>query len=423
MENRIITVAICGCGSRGAETYGRTFFRMKDKYKITALCDINAERLKKYGEIFEVPEENRFLSEEQFFRKKRADLLTVATLDADHVRQCLAGLKAGYDILLEKPITGDKQDCYDLLNAQKQYGGKVLVCHVLRYSNALRKVDELLKAGAVGRLTVIQAIEQVAYWHQAHSFVRGNWRRAEDTVPMILAKCCHDLDLLQHFAGARCRSVSSVGDLTYFKRENAPQDAAPRCLACRYVDECPYSAKAIYIDGWKNKGKPENEWPYNVLTDEIPLTEAALTEALRNGPYGRCVFACDNDVVDHQLTQMTFENGVKATLTMTAFTADCGRIIKFYGTTGEIVMDEVRDVIEVKPFGKKKETLSINAISVGGYGHGGGDYGLICQLYETLCGREREETSLEESLESHLMGICAEESRLAGGKLIAVHDR
>ena len=139
----------------------------------------------------------------------------------------------GYDVLLEKPITDKEEECRSLLAAQKKYGGKVLVCHVLRYAGAFRKVEELLKAGAVGRLVEIQALEQVAYWHQAHSYVRGNWRRSEDTSPMILAKCCHDLDLLQYYAGARCKSVSSMGDLTYFTSKNAPEGAAKRCLECQ----------------------------------------------------------------------------------------------------------------------------------------------------------------------------------------------
>lgn len=321
MSKKIFTVAILGCGGRGAETYGRLIAERKDEYKIVALCDLIPEKLSKYGELFGVGAENRFSDDDSFFAKKRADLLIIATLDADHVWQCKEALRLGYDVLLEKPITDKEEECRSLLAAQKKYGGKVLVCHVLRYAGAFRKVEELLKAGAVGRLVEIQALEQVAYWHQAHSYVRGNWRRSEDTSPMILAKCCHDLDLLQYYAGARCKSVSSMGDLTYFTSKNAPEGAAKRCLECQYIDTCPYSAKTIYIDEWEKKGCPENEWPYNVVTLAFPQTKKALTEAIETGPYGRCVFACDNDVVDHQQVSMAFENGVKATLTMTAFTA------------------------------------------------------------------------------------------------------
>ena len=423
MSKKIFTVAILGCGGRGAETYGRLIAERKDEYKIVALCDLIPEKLSKYGELFGVGAENRFSDDDSFFATKRADLLIIATLDADHVWQCKEALRLGYDVLLEKPITDNEEECRSLLAAQKKYGGKVLVCHVLRYAGAFRKVEELLKAGAVGRLVEIQALEQVAYWHQAHSYVRGNWRRSEDTSPMILAKCCHDLDLLQYYAGARCKSVSSMGDLTYFNSKNAPEGAAKRCLECQYIDTCPYSAKTIYIDEWEKKGCPENEWPYNVVTLAFPQTKKALTEAIETGPYGRCVFACDNDVVDHQQVSMAFENGVKATLTMTAFTAGGGRIMRFFGTTGEIVLDEARDTIEVKPFGKPMQTLRIGALIESGYGHGGGDSGLIGKLYEVLSGEQQAATSLEASVESHLMGIAAEKSRLSGGELIYIHDK
>ena len=414
------TVAILGCGARGAETYGRLMYGAKDKYKIVSLCDFSEKTLEKYGEIFDVPSQNRFSSEEEFFQEKRAELLVIGTQDADHVRHCVAALEVGYDVLLEKPLTAKREECETLLAAQKKYGGKVLVCHVLRYAPAFMKVKELLDQGSIGRLVAMQAIEQVGYWHYSHSYVRGNWRRSEDTSPMILAKCCHDLDLLQWYAGSKCKSVSSIGDLTFFKEENAPEGAAKRCGECKLEEECPFSAKNVYIKCWNASGCPENLWPYNVVTPVLPITEQALVKALEEGPYGRCVFACDNDVVDHQLTNMTFENGVKATLTMTAFTWGGGRIMKFFGTAGELVLDESLDTIEFKPYGKGKETISLAKLSEGGYGHGGGDWGLVCKLYEVLCGKIAPETSLDASVESHLIGIAAEESRRKGGELISL---
>lgn len=422
MSGKRFTVAIIGCGNRGAETYGKLFKDNPGQYQIVALCEGNAERLKHYSELFGVGKENLFPDEKEFFEKKRADLLVIATMDADHVRQCVKALELGYDVLLEKPITDKREECEQLLAAQRKYGGKVLVCHVLRYAPAYVKVTELLNAGAVGKLVAIQAIEQVGYWHQAHSFVRGNWRCREETAPMILAKCCHDLDLLQFFAKSRCKSLSSVGDLVYFKPENAPEGAAKRCLDCKLQDTCPYSAKRIYFELWKRDNYLDMIWPHCQITSEYPLSAEVITRALRNGPYGRCVYHCDNNVVDHQLTQMTFENGVKATLTMTGFTANGGRIIKFCGTLGEVVLDEEADYITVKPFGGTEETIQISSLIQGGYGHGGGDTGLVNKLYEILCGKSENETSLEASIESHLMGICAEESRLAGGKLVYVHE-
>ncbi len=424
MAEKVFTVAICGVGSRGAEAYGKRFVDFPEKYKIVALCDTDRAKLDKYGALFGVGEENRFVCEEEFFKAKRADLVTITTLDKDHVRQCLASFKLGYDILLEKPITDSKEECEQILEAQRRYGGKVVVCHVLRYAPGYKKVAELLDEGRVGRLVAIQAIEQVTYWHQAHSYVRGNWRKAEDTTPMILAKCCHDLDLIQYYAKSKCESVSSVGALTYFTAENAPEGTAQRCYDCKDVETCPYSAKRIYVDGFnyrKQMKQDENVWPYNVVTSVFPITEKALVEALKDGPYGQCVFRCDNNVVDHQFVQMTFQNGVKASLLMTAFTSGGGRIMKFFGTKGEIEFGEKE--ILVKPFGEPIERINTADLiwEDAGFGHGGGDYGLVTTLYDILCGNTNAATSLETSIESHLMGIAAEESRKADGKLIYIH--
>ena len=272
----ILSVAIIGCGSRGSETYGRLVNDRKGEFKIVALCDISKEKLDKYQKEFNVDINNTFLNEDEFFKEKRADVLFICTLDKDHVRQAIKGLELGYHILLEKPITSNLDECYKLLEAKKKSGKEVIVCHVLRYAKAFLKVKELIDNGEIGNLVLIQALEQVGWFHQAHSYARGNWRNTIETAPMILAKCCHDLDLLQYYANSRCKSVSSIGSLTFFKKENMPIDASNRCINCKYVDTCPYSAKVIYIDGWKKKGSPANSWPFNVITNEYPLTEKAL---------------------------------------------------------------------------------------------------------------------------------------------------
>lgn len=411
------TVAILGCGNRGGDTYGNLLTE-SGKFTVAALCDRDKARLAYYGARFGG---EMFSDEEEFFAKKRADVLVVATMDRDHVRQGIRGLELGYDLLLEKPISDSKEECEALLAAQKRSGGKVLVCHVLRYAPAFVLVEKLLRAGKIGQLVEIQALEQVAYWHMAHSFVRGNWRRRDETAPMILAKCCHDLDLLQFYAGSRAKTVSSVGDLAYFKPENAPLGAQKRCLTCPLVETCPYSAKRIYIDTWKEGGCKPSIWPHIQITSAYPLTEKALYEALETGPYGRCVYACDNDVVDHQLVEIAFENGVKATLTMMGFTAGCGRIMRFHGTLGEIVLDELGDTVRLLPFGGKEEVYSISALGAVDSGHGGGDAGLCNMLYEVLSGGGTEGTSLAASIESHLMAFAAEDSRKMGGACISVH--
>ncbi len=420
MSKKIITVGIVGCGARGCDAYGYMFNRDAEKYKIVTLCDVNQAKLDKYGKEFNVPQEARFVNEEEFFAKRRADLLVVATLDKLHVRQTVKALELGYDILLEKPISDDIDECNQLLEAQKKYGGKVFVCHVLRYSKAFTKVKELLDSGVIGRLVMIDVLEQITYWHIAHSYVRGNWRRSEETTPLILAKSCHDLDLIQYYANAKCKSLTSVGDLSYFTKENAPKGCADRCVNCS-VKDCPYDARKIYIDWWKSLGSPKDRWPFNVLTIERPLTEEILSQAITNGSYGRCVFHCDNNVVDHQIVQMTFENGVKACLRTTGFTKDSGRLMTFFGTLGEI--DFTEDVITLKFFGKEPQIIDVRVTGDDemGYTHGGGDLLMINDMYNFIMGTKSASTLLEASIESHLMGIAAEESRKNGGKLVYIH--
>ncbi len=419
MANKIYTVAIIGIGGRGGDTYGALMNTMPDKFDIVALCDLKPDRLAAFGERFGVAKENLFTDEKEFFAEKRADVLVIATPDADHIRHATYAFNLGYDVMMEKPITDKKEEMEELLALQKKTGCKALVCHVLRYAPAFVKAAELIESGKIGRLVAIQALERVAYWHQAHSYVRGNWRKAEDSTPMILAKCCHDLDLLQFYAGSKCESVSSVGDLTFFKPENAPDGAADRCVNCKHVDSCPYSAKKLYIEKWKSVGSPEDRWPYNILA-LAPTTEEKLANAIVEGPYGRCVFACDNNVVDHQITQMSFENGVKATLTMTGFTAGHGRRMDFFGTHGEICLEEDGNTIYVGVYGEEPIVIEVDTASDKGYGHGGGDWYLVNNLYDMLEGTASQKTALEHSAESHLIGIAAEESRKNGGKLVKI---
>ena len=420
MDNKIFTVAIIGVGARGANSYGRNMMKCPDKFRIVSLCDVNEKRLSLYGQEFGVDESERFVHETDFFTKKRADLLVIATQDQDHVRQCIKAFELGYDVLLEKPITDKWEECERLLSAQKAYNRKALVCHVLRYAPAFVQAAQLIKDGAIGQLIAINALERVRYSHQAHSFVRGNWRNSQETTPMILQKCCHDLDLLQYYANSKCVSVSSIGELSYFTPDNAPVNSAARCVDCQLQNSCPYSAVRIYVERWKKAGSPADQWPHNTLVT-APTTEEKLMDVLSKGPYGRCVYRCDNNVVDHQLVNMTFENGVKASLTMTAFTADEGRRITFFGTLGEIVLEQQENAITLHKFGEEKKVLPIKTYQDGGYGHGGGDYFIIEDCYRMLSSGTQSETSLETSVESHLIGIAAEQSRLQGGKLVALH--
>ena len=205
-----------------------------------------------------------------------------------------------------------------LVEKAKANGRMVMVCHVLRYTTMVNKIKKLLDEGAIGKLISLDQTENVCYWHQAHSFVRGNWRNREETTPMIMAKCCHDLDLIQYFIGARCKSVASMGSLSYFKCENKPEGAADRCIDCKYRSSCKFSAYTIYLEEWKRQGC-KDIIPYILVTDALPVTEEDLITSLKESKYGRCVFSCDNDVVDHQTVNMEFEDDIIVTFTMSSF--------------------------------------------------------------------------------------------------------
>ena len=416
--NKIYTVAILGAGSRGADAYGSLINEQKDKFNIVSICDIRTERLTRFGELFGVDNSQLFTSEEEFFKEKRADLLVIASPDADHYRHMMKAFELGYDVLAEKPITDKEEECINLLEAQKKYNVKALICHVLRYSPLFTKLHEVVNSGIIGSLVAMNAIESPGYWHQAHSYVRGNWRNSETSTPMILAKCCHDLDLLQYYAGSTCKSVSSIGDLRFFKEENAPKNSTTRCSTCSLINECPYSAKRVYVDRWHDVGEPKDTWPFNVVVS-APVTEEKLYEAIKTGPYGQCAFHCDNNVVDNQIVMMDFDNGVKAELTMTAFAS--GRRYHLFGTLGNVLLDG--DTITITVFGDKEKTKTLKLADLieKGHAHGGGDKRLIDTLYGMLSGTAKQDTSLAASIESHLIGIRAEESRLLGGKLLKVH--
>jgi predicted dehydrogenase len=406
------TVAIIGMGNRG-RVYTREMQKHPDKYEVVAICDRDETRIDDAKNDFGIKEEQVTRHENDFFAKKRADICIVATQDQDHVRHAIKALELGYDVLCEKPISDREEECRRLLEAQKKYGGKVFVCHVLRYAPAFVKLKELIDSKVIGDIVMIDHLEQVFYFHQAHSFVRGNWRRREDTSPMIIAKSCHDLDLLQWYIGSECDTVSSIGDLRFFKKENQPEGASDRCTDCKYVDTCPYSAVSGYVT--------KKCWGHTDLITKVrPLTSTAVIEGLKTSPYGRCVFACDNTVVDNQIVMMRFKNGVTANFRMTGFTRDHGRIIKVYGTYGEIDFDSHNEFIDVRVFGKETVRYNTKDIIENGYGHGGGDAGIVKGLYEMLTGQKSELTTLAASVESHLMGFAAERSRLTGGDVIKI---
>ncbi len=399
----MVTLAVVGAGSRGT-AYARHATE-SGRARVVAVADpLDSRR-------------DRFPGAEQYadWRElaalpRRADAVIISTQDRDHVEPAVRFAELGYDILLEKPMAVSEDDCRAIVAASERSGAVFAVCHVLRYTPYTRALKTLLDSGRIGEIVSIQHLEPVGWWHQAHSFVRGNWRRTDQSTFMLLAKSCHDLDWLVHLTGKRVTRVSSFGGLAHFRPENRPDGAADRCLDCAVEDTCPYSAKRIYLPL-----AGQDTWPVSVLTDDV--SEQGLLEALRTGPYGRCVYACDNDVVDHQVVNLEFEGGTTASFTMTAFTPSLHRQTRIFGTRGSIDGDGDRltvtdfvtggsEVVDTRPSG--------DATARGG--HGGGDEGLVEAFLDAVASRDHTSvlSSPAESLHSHLIAWAAERSRLEG---------
>jgi len=312
-------------------------------------------------------------------------------------------MEKGYKILLEKPITPNLEDTLEVLAHNQKHDVEVLVCHVLRYTNFFKKLKELLADQVIGKIQFIDHIENVGYYHFAHSFVRGNWRTTKEAAPIILQKTCHDFDLIYWLTGKRASELSSRGKLSYFRSENAPDNSAARCLECRIEADCPYSAKKIYLTG-------ESRMPLSVVSDD--LSAAGLYQAIKEGPYGRCVYHSDNNVPDTQTVQLTLEDGIEVNFALTAFSDEINRTIKIFGSRGEIRADFVEKTIEIRKFDQEKEKIKIQNSSSG---HGGGDAGIMRDFISLLKAEENNSetlSTLKDSVESHLMAFAAEKSRL-----------
>jgi predicted dehydrogenase len=341
-----------------------------------------------------------------------ADAVVIATPDAFHREPALAFAQKGYDILLEKPLAPDPQSCRRIVDAALAHGIIFAVGHVMRYTNYTQQMKQLLDAGLVGEIVSVQLVEPVGYWHQAHSFVRGNWRNSVQSSPMLLQKSCHDLDWLRYITGRRCVQVSSFGSLMHFRKEAKPAQAggALRCVDCAYEPHCSYSAKKIYL-GLLEKGK--TDWPLDVITTDP--TYAGVMSALQDGPYGRCVYECDNDVVDHQVVNLLYDNGATASFTMIGTSQMRDRQVSIYGTLGEL-RGNGEKIVHYDFLSDKTEEITPPTPDTRMGGHNGGDYALIERFVAAVANRDpgRILSGPAESLETHLTVFAAEQARHEG---------
>jgi len=402
-------------------TYASFSQEHPDRLQIVGVAEPRPWNRQFMAQTYHLPAENVVSDwRELAARPKMADAVIICTQDAMHADPAVAFANQGYAMQLEKPMAPTEAECQRIIQAVKQNGILFAVCHVMRYTQYTRALKADLDSGAIGAVVSIEHLEPVGYWHQAHSFVRGNWRSEQQSSPMLLAKSCHDLDWIRYMVGQPCRSLSSFGSLTHFKKSEKPAAAgdALRCMGCDYEPQCAYSAKKIYLG---RLAAGDVDWPVNILTPQPDLQ--TLTEALEKGPYGRCVYECDNDVVDHQVVSMAFENGATASFTMTAFTQAGHRKTRIFGTRGQIEGDgrliKIFDFLTDETRTLDTEAASADAGGRGAAlgqalgGHGGGDYGLMDHFVAAVAENNPRLilSGPDESLETHRMVFAAERAR------------
>jgi predicted dehydrogenase len=407
-----VTLALVGAGLRG-QTYARHAVA-GGRGRVVAVAEPDPRRRAAAAAEFQIPPRQVYADWADLAAAGRlAEAAVIATQDRMHrdpaVR--LAGL--GYHILLEKPMAPTEPEAAEIAEAAARAGVIFAVCHVLRYTPYTRMVKRLIAEGRIGQLVSVQHLEPVGWWHYAHSFVRGNWRREDTSGPMLLTKSCHDIDWLVHVVGAVPTRVSSFGSLTHFRASARPAGAADRCLDCQVETTCPYSAKRLYLDCLADPGR--HFWPLGAVTAEF--TEAAVLEALRTGPYGRCVYASDNDVVDHQVVNLEFPGGATATFTMSAFTPMEHRQTRLMGTHGYLEGngETVRHVDFRTGQEQKFDSAGEGGPSAAG-GHSGGDEGLTNAFLTAVAAGDPTLLSSDatESLATHRVVWAAERSRHTG---------
>jgi predicted dehydrogenase len=402
-----VEAALIGAGGRGIHTFGGYALGNPRDLRFVAVAEPDDERRVRFAAQHQIPAERQYRTwEELLARPQMCEGLVIATMDRLHYAPTIHALDAGYDILLEKPMSPDARECIGMAERAAATGRLLMICHGLRYVPFFATLKRLIDEGQIGRVVSVQHNENVGYFHQAHSFVRGNWRNLEVAAPMILAKCCHDMDMLAWLVGTHCQRVSSFGALTWFRPENAPQGSTARCTdGCAVERQCPFSARRIYQE-------EHPDWGTFIALDNTPEN---VQRALEEGPYGRCVYRCDNDVVDHQVVTLEFDGDVTVAFTMCAFTHEIARTIKIMGTDGEIRGHAEQRRIEVRRFSTREVTVIETPESSGG--HGGGDWGLMRTFTRLVRAadtgeRARALTSAAVSVESHLIALAAEQSRL-----------
>lgn len=396
-----VTAITCGAGNRG-NVYGGYSLKYPDQLDIVGVAEPIAIRNERYAQKHNIKNENRFNTwEDVFKRPKFADAIIITTPDNLHYGPCMKALEMGYDVLLEKPISPSEKECRDILALAKKTGRIVAVCHVLRYAPYFVKLKEIIHSGVLGEVVSIQHLEPIEHLHMSHSYVRGNWHNSKQTTPIILAKSCHDLDILRWMVNKPCTNIQAFGSLQWFTSKNAPEGSTARCTdGCAVESKCPYSALEIYYR------KRQRNYVFD-LPDDKEKQAAYVLEQLKTTNYGRCVYKMDNDQPDHYTTNILFEGGLTAAFSMEAFTSYEGRRTRVMGSLGDVVGDMNSFVMTDFLTGKKTEWKQDTD------GHGGGDWRLVTDWINAIDKKDPSllTSTIDASIESHVMGFMAEESR------------
>jgi predicted dehydrogenase len=399
---KTITAITLGAGNRGT-VYGNYALSFAEELDIVGVAEPVSFRNERYAEAHNIPKKHRFTTWEHVFeRPKFADAIIITTPDDLHYGPAMKALEMGYDVLLEKPIAPTEQECQDILDLAKKTGRIVAVCHVLRYAPYFEKLREMIHDGSIGTLVSIQHFEPINHVHMSHSYVRGNWHNSKETTPIILAKSCHDLDILRWMVGSPYKKLNAFGALTWFKKENAPEGSTERCIGgCGVESTCPYSAKRIYFE--------KRSWLHHFDLPKDPEQQGeAIMRYLEESNYGRCVYRMDNDQPDHYTMNILFENDVTAAFSMEAFTSYEGRRTRIMGSMGDIVGDMTSFTYTDFRTGDRK-TWEHSSDT-----HGGGDWRLVADFLAAVDAQDPTllTSTIDASVESHLMGFEAEKSRL-----------
>ncbi|BBI35642.1 Gfo/Idh/MocA family protein [Cohnella abietis] len=410
-----ITALLLGAGSRGNYIYGPYAEKYPNDLVFVCVAEPDKHRREAFAALHGIPPEQCFASwEEALAQGKIADAAIISTQDRMHFEPAMKALELGYHLILEKPMSTVQEECIELEAAANKFGRLLMVSHVLRYSSFWAGIKKVIADGGIGQVTSIQLTENVGHQHMSHSYVRGHWRNSTLSSPIILAKSCHDLDLISWLMDQKCNRVSSFGSLMHFREDQAPVGSTARCTdGCAVERNCPYSAIKIYME------TQEPNYARHISNDPTP---ANTLQAIKEGPYGRCVYRCDNDVVDHQVVNMEFESGANASFTLSGFTRYIARTVQIMGTHGEIQgnMEEGRFKIYLFASGQCVE----HQFDITHDGHGGGDDHFVRSFVQEVRRFDKDQasglTSATASLQSHLIAFAAEQSRLSGGQPVVI---